>query len=511
MEMWSLAPVSAGPRIEQINDISQMRQVAQLLEAENRRLHERLAKLVAELSALKGKSAPEQLSLELLKLQEQLALMQHKMFGRSSEKGPHQAQDSAPPVREPQRGHGPKEQPALPVIEERVELAASEQICEVCSGQLEAMGEQTEDAEEISVFQRQFVRVVRKRQKYRCRCNGSVQTAPAPPKLIPSGRYSLAFAVEVAVSKYAYHLPLERQVKMMRHEGLLVDSQTLWDQIEALCRVLRPAYDALRAQILLSEVLHADETHWLLMQKGGSKKWYVWALSTQEAVVYHIDESRGKQVAKSLLGGYRGVVLTDGYAAYQALRRESSTLQLAHCMAHVRRKFVEALPAYPQSQEALDLIGKLYAVEKTLPPLRGRAGDERAQALALRHDIRTRESAPLLATLHAWLLAQSALPGTLLDKALSYALSLWPGLVLFIEDPRVPIDNNLCERDLRGVVIGRKNHYGSRSLRGTQVAATFYTLIETASRLGLDPRSYLLRAAQHALESPGSALLPQQA
>ena len=97
-----------------------------------------------------------------------------------------------------------------------------------------------------------------------------------------------------------------------------------------------------------------------------------------------------------------------------------------------------------------------------------------------------------------------------MDKAISYMLELWPGLKRFVDDPRIPIDNNLVERDLRGMVVGRKNHYGSKSLRGTQVAATFYTLVETASRHGLDPRAYLLAAARHALQNPGSALLPWQ-
>lgn len=494
-------------QLEQMNDVSQLRQVAQLLDAENRRLHERLAKLTEELAALKGKSAPQQLSLELMRLQEQLATMQQRMFGASSERSP-SAEPSTPEPKKPQRGHGPKEQPALARVEELHELPPSEQICCVCNGCLEAMGQQTEDSEEITVVKRQFVLKVVKRQKYRCRCNASVQTAPAPPKLILGGRYSVEFAVEVAIQKYAYHLPLERQVRMMRHEGLLVDSQTLWDQIEALARVLRPLYDAIRAHILLSDVLHADETHWLLMQKGGSKKWYVWALSTEDAVYYHLNASRSKDVARRLLDGYRGVALTDGYAAYQSLQGPGSTLRLAHCMAHVRRKFIEALPAYPQSQEAIDLIGQLYAVERTLPTLSGREGTEREQALLLRMETRKKESAPVMKELRAWLTSQDALPKSLLHEALTYTLALWPGLTVFVEDPRVPLDNNLCERDLRGVVVGRKNHYGSRSERGTQVAAQLYTVVETALKHRHDPRDFLLRATTHALQNPGQALLP---
>jgi transposase len=504
--LWSLVRVL---RLETINDLDQMRQVAQLLEAENRRLHERLATLIQELAAFKGKSGSESLQLELLKRQEQMAALSQRMFGRSSEKQPHSSQTDEKEAL-PRRGHGPKEQPALLIVEKRHELLESERTCLVCSGQLLPMGEQTEDSEEITVVQRQFVRVLHKRQKYRCRCNAAIATAPGPLKLIPGGRYSLEFAVEVAVQKYAYHLPLERLCKMMRHEGLLVDSQTLWDQIEALCRVLGPTYALIRAHILSAEVLHADETRWMLLKKGGSKQWHAWAFSTEDAVYYHIDPSRSAQVPVELLRGFLGVVMADGYICYQTLARGSPGLVLAHCMAHCRRKFVEALPAYPQCQTAVDFIKDLYMVERGLPSLKGHVGEEREQALKLRMDVRKKESALLMEKLHAWALEQSALPDSLLYKAISYMLNLWPGLVRFIDDPRIPIDNNVVERDLRGVVVGRKNHYGSKSLRGTQVAATFYTLVETASRCGADPRQYLLAAARHALQSQGTALLPWQ-
>ena len=88
-------------------------------------------------------------------------------------------------------------------------------------------------------------------------------------------------------------------------------------------------------------------------------------------------------------------------------------------------------------------------------------------------------------------------------------LSLWEGLTRFAQDPRIPVDNNAIERDLRGVVVGRKNHYGSKSVLGTEVAATMYTLIETASRHGLNPRDYLRAVSEHSLRNAGEPLLPE--
>ena len=253
--------------------MDQLRQVALLLQAENARLHERLATVVAQLAALQGKSPPEQLQLELTKLQEQMAKLQQKMFGRSSEKSKKQDEANQGTEQEPipQRGHGPRQQPALPKMETRHELPDSEKECDVCGKQLEPMGEQSEDSDEITVVERKFVLVTHKRQKYRCRCNSAVKTAEGPLKLIVGGRYSLAFAVEVALQKYGYHLPLERQVKMMRNDGLFLDSQTLWDQLLALHRVLKPTYDAVLRHLISAELLHADETRWMMMEKGGSK------------------------------------------------------------------------------------------------------------------------------------------------------------------------------------------------------------------------------------------------
>ncbi len=143
-----------------------------------------------------------------------------------------------------------------------IELAGTARDCNVCGGVLVPMGEQFEESEEITVIERKFVRTVHRRQKYRCACNACVVTAPAPERLIPGGRYSIDFAVDVVIAKYLDHLPLERQVRMMMREGLEVSSQTLWDQLWAAAGHLRPSYQAIRAHLSRFELLHADETHW---------------------------------------------------------------------------------------------------------------------------------------------------------------------------------------------------------------------------------------------------------
>ena len=106
-------------------------------------------------------------------------------------------------------------------------------------------------------------------------------------------------------------------------------------------------------------------------------------------------------------------------------------------------------------------------------------------------------------------LLESALPKSSLGEALSYLLSLWDGLVRFLDDPKIPIDNNATERALRGAVLGRKNHFGSRSQRGTEVAALFYSLVESAKLCDIDPKRYLKEAAVAAIRDR-KVLLPHQ-
>jgi transposase len=376
---------------------------------------------------------------------------------------------------------------------------------------------QTEDAEEITVIERRFAVLVHRRQKYRCACNACVVTAPAPPRLTTSAdgrgrRYAPEFAVEVAVGKYLDHLPLERQARIMRREGLLIETQTLWDQLEALATVLTPTYEALRRHVLAAPVIGADETWWRVVQGREVKRWWAWSVTADDAVAYTILASRSQQAAKTVLNGYPGIVIADGYGAYEALARAGPGpgFILAHCWAHVRRKFVEAEPHYRvPCAEILDRIGQLYAVERECPrPAPAAAEPDRAAADQLRARLRAERSAPLVAEIRAWAERQRALPESSLGKAVAYMLGLWPGLTRFLTDPRIPLDNNATERGLRGMVLGRKNHYGSRSQRGTEVAALFYSLLESAKLCGVDPKAYLLEATRRALVTPGTATLP---
>jgi len=499
--------------LRKVTDIELLRQVALLQDQELRRRMETISRLKARLAKLQGDER-SQLELEIVFLKEQLRERERLLFGQSSEKlKPDETEGDGQPVKKDQIGHGPTDQPDLPVVEQIHELDEADRICPSCGGSLDEWEGQFEQSEEIDVVELEYRLVRHRRKKYRCRCGGCVDTALGPQKLIPGGRYSVDFGVHVAVGKYADHLPLARQVKQMSRSGLQVSSQTLWDQLEALAGHLQPTYEALKGYVRSSPVIGADETTWPLMKKGETKKWYVWSLSRPDAVYHEIHPSRSQTAARSILGGYQGVVVTDGYQTYQTIQkhspgrsRDGPGFELAFCWAHVRRKFFSCRQDYPDAEDVLKLIGGLYEVEAEA---RGSPDQDRLSVLSrLRED----RSVSLIAEIHAWLVDQKSksLPKSSFGKAIDYALKLWPGLVRFLKDPRIPLDNNATERALRSPVLGRKNHYGSRSRRGTEVSALFYSLIETAKLSGLEPSLYLSWATRRAIQAPGTVTLPSE-
>src|SRR6266508_3037574 len=440
-----------------------LRQAAKLLVRENERLTDKVVALTSENLALKGAS-PADLQLRLAQLEAQLAVKNKLLFGKSSEKRPVEKVEAAP-EKKSQVGHGPREQPALPVVEKLFALDDADLGCPKCGKTLAAFPGQFEESEEITVVERRFVVVKQKRQKYRCECNGCIETAPGPMKLFPGARYSVDFAVEVVIGKYLDHQPLERQVRTMAREGLVVDSETLWRLLDGKGKDV-----------------------------GEAKQWQVWAVAAPDPVAYCIEDSRSAEAAKKALRGFKGAVMADGYGVYESLAKMPGSFVLAHCWAHARRKYRDVEHAFPaQVNEVVDLIGEIYAVDRLCPT--GPLGDD------LRRRLRDERSREVVERIRAWAISAKmrTLPESGLAKAIDYMLGMWRGLVRFLDDPRIPLDNNGTERGLRGVVVGRKNHYGSKSRRGTEVAALFYSLIESAKLAGVEPKAYLRLAAQAAL------------
>ncbi len=494
--------------------------------SENEVLLARIAELTVEIANATNRDVQLSLELELTKLRTQLANSNDQIFGSRTERRPRDktAKDKTAKDKKKPKGHGPTEQPNLPLETVLCELESGCS-CEGCGGDLRLLAEQFEESELISSVRRSFVLKQVKRQKYACGGCGTLCAAPGPVRMVPGGRYDLAFGVQVALDKYLDAMPLERQVRKMRRVGLDTTSQTLWDQLHVLYLLLLPTFIALHVKVRAEPVLHIDETRWRMMGKGRSKTWWLWVLSGTSGVVFDLQPTRASEACKVLLDGFAGVLVADGYAVYSSLEKAFSRFgeqlvlagdsalpqpdfTLAMCWMHARRGFIKAeKKGTVEANKPLDLIGELYAIEALAKELAG--GDEQA-LLEHRRQLRNERSRELVSKLEVWCAAQRVLPGTQLHQAIGFVTARWPSLKVFLADPRVPLDNGEAERQIRGPVVGRKNYYGTRSERGARVASLMFSLIQTCLVLDVDPHAYLLEAATRARRRPGTVYLPHE-
>jgi transposase len=506
-------------RVSDIRNFDVLKQAALLLERAVPKLQNEVDRLRLEIAQLKGQAVPmTQMSL----LEEELARLRSEQFGPSSEKRPKSEDACSDSCSEEQQdskktGHGPTAQPNLPVETTVWDITEEEkqQVCEECGKPLLEKDGLSQESEMITVVGVEFKleKVVQK--IYGCECPDRLVTAPGPDRVIPGGRYSLEFGVFVAEQKYLDHMPLARIQRMMARKGLDVSRSTLFDQILSVAELLKPTWKALHEYTLSADWAHCDETYWPMLDGSGTSKWWAWCLASDDSVFYAIHKHRSTKAARAVLGGFSGVLITDGYSAYNALIKAGpENIVHAHCWAHVRRKFLEAEQAYPEeSKKPIQWIGRLFEIERTLPKLGG--GESLSQRAAMseqRKLIRQQQSRPVVNELRQWAydILPTLLPSSSIAKAVKYMLKLWQGLTVFLDDPRIPIDNNHAEREIRGVVVGRKNHYGSKSKRGAEVSAIFYTLFESAKLVGVDPSDYVLEAARRAIRNPGTITLPHE-
>jgi len=489
----------------------------------------RITDLTKKLAAATDRDAQLELELELRRIRGQLADANKDRFGSSSERRGHDDTEPKPkpkPKKKP-RGHGPTPQPQLPIDEITHALDDADCTCPKCAASLRVMANQFEETELISVVHVKYVLTKHKQQKYRCGRCGHIEAALGPKRLIPGGRYDLSFAVQVALDKYLYHLPLERQVRRMGRRGLRVTSQTLWDQLDALYLLLLPTFIALQARVLTSELLHADETTWRIMGKGGrhrSAKWWMWTLTSALGTVFSIQPSRGSEAARHVLQNFDGVLMADGYVVYASLEKAldknggvqidldgnpipTPNYLLTGCWMHARRPFIRAEKSTPEVGHALDLIAKLYAVEAEA---REAAGGDGAALLKHRRRLRKTKSRRIIEELKLWRDAQRPLPGTKYADGVTFLKNQWRPLIRFLDNPIIPLDNGEAERRIRGPVVGRKNFAGCQSERGARVAELLYSLLHSAVQQGVDPHAYLTAVISKAMTTPKCVLLPHQ-
>ncbi|MBF0677304.1 MAG: IS66 family transposase [Devosia sp.] len=476
------------------DDIAALKAMLIAAEVRDQRKDERIAQLEKLVAAFKQaafgrrseKSDPDQFELALEDLETAIAVVQAEEDAEDRS-----ARRPAKP-RSANRGSLPKH---LPRIEEIIEPQSL--VCG-CGGCLHRIGEDV--SERLDVIPAQFRVIVTRRPKYACRfCTDGVVQAPAPGRLIPGGLPTEAMVAHVLVSKYADHLPLYRQAQIFSRQGVDLDRSTLADWVGRAAFELRPVYDALLADLKRSSKLFMDETRAPVLDPGTrkTKTGYFWALARDDrpwsgtappGVAFTYAPGRGGLHAERILQGFGGILQVDGYAGYNRLiapGRVGSNIRLAYCWAHARRKLVDITRAgnAPIAEEGVRLIRELYSIEADI---RGQGPDDRLAA-------RQQRSAPAAARIREWLDHHRARVSAKapLGEALGYIAKYWPGLVLFLADGRIELDNNAVERTIRPIALNRKNALFAGHDAGAENWAVIASLIETCKLNGVDPYAWL--------------------
>jgi len=388
----------------------------------------------------------------------------------------------------------PAKLPRIDVIHELPEHALT---CE-CGCRKQAIGEETSEQLEIIPMQVRVIRHIRK--TYACKaCEAAPVTADKPAQLIEKSLASPSVLAMLLATKYADGIPLYRFERMLSRHGIDISRQTLARWVIQCGEQLQPVINLMRDRLLDFPVLHCDETRLQVLHEPGrdptTQSW-MWVQSggppDKPVILFDYSSSRAQEVPLRLLAGYRGYLMTDDYAGYNAVAAQEGIERLA-CWAHARRKFVEAQKVQPKGKTGradivLNLINKLYGIEREL-----KEADDSGRLAA-----RQQRSRPIIDQLKTWLdKTQPQVAGqTALGKAVNYLASNWSRLVRYLEGGHLPIDNNRAENAIRPFVIGRKNWLFSDTPKGARASAQIYSLIETAKANGQEPYAWL----RHILE-----------
>ena len=450
----------------------------------------------------------EQLAEELRQAKGEIRTLRDEQFGRKSEKATQTDRsndlldplESSVPSRKRgaqpgQEGHGRRDYSHLPVVEEFVSLPMESLACPLC-GKPATMMSASEDSELLEIDVRAHRRRIRRR-RYRATCDCDparrTLTAPPPPKLIPKGNYGISIWVHVLLDKYASYRPTERLLGQLEQYDLDLPAGTVNDGLQRIEPLMQPIYEAFRERNRQGDFHQADETRWLVFVLLDGKKghgWWLWVILGADTVLYLLDSSRSHEVPQSHFGPQAsGVLEVDRYSGYKAMTQVKSGLMvLAFCWAHVRRDFVSVGKGWseltPWALSWLRRIRQLYRLNRERLRYAIGSPEFQQQDALLRQAVETMR-VQAMEELSDPKLRQPC------RKVLDSLQEHWTGLVRFVEDPRIPLDNNASERAGRGPAVARKNFYGSGSLWSGRLAATMFSLFATLAHWKLNPRRWL--------------------
>jgi len=454
-------------------------------------------------------------------LLEQIRHLRAQLFGRKSEKvqidggpqtlplfdmpEPAEEEETEEAVHVPahsRRKRGRKPLPEdLPRVERIHDIDDADKIC-ACGCELSRIGEEISEQLDIIPAKIQVIRHIR--PKYACKnCEGvedegpTVRIAPVPPRIIPRSIATPGLLAHILAAKFVDHTPFYRQEKQFERIGVEISRTSMCSWAMQTALACQPLLNLLTDEVFSSFLVQADETTLQVLLEPGrdpTTKSYMWIFRRGDpdrpVLIYQYHPTRGGDVAKAFLRDFEGCVQTDGYSGYDFLDHDEKIRHIG-CWAHARRKFMDVIKAQGKNRKigsgdkALSYIRKLYQIEKE-----ARESDLSPDKL---YQIRQKESKSILDDLKKWLLKRSAQtpPKGLLGKAIAYTLNQWDRLVGYLEDGRLPIDNNMAENAIRPFVVGRKNWLFSGTPEGAEASALLYSLIETARANKQEPYSYL--------------------
>jgi transposase len=378
----------------------------------------------------------------------------------------------------------------LPVTTQVHELSAAERACPCCGIERKQIG--TDESWQVEYLPGHFERIHHLRRKYactNCESNGNnpqMETAAKPEMAIDKGMAGPGLLAYIATSKFSDYVPLYRLEDIFQRQGFEISraTQSVW--CGDMANLTEPLWELMAERVRASHVVSTDDTIMPMLSQGKTTNARMWIYIGDDDYPYNVFDftlNRGRDGPKYFLKDYRQVLLADAYGGYNGVVA-GNEITRAGCWAHLRRKVIDAEKAAPEiAREAIELMRALYAVEKQARELSAMA----------RLELRQEESAPVLARLRKKLLEwkEQLLPKHPMAEAVNYALGQWTELNVFCSDGAVAIDNNVSEREMKRVVLNRKNSLFVGNPRGGRTAAILASLTSTCRRHDVDPQLYL--------------------
>ena len=369
------------------------------------------------------------------------------------------------------------------IVERHLDPAA---VCGKCGGDLEVFGETR--SYRLNWVPGHFVVDELVRDKARCPdCPDQGVVAAPLPSALPRLLCGDELLVRVLIDKFDDHLPLNRQVKRMAREGVMLSTAVLSNWVRKGAGLLTRLADAVQTDVLSGPFVQGDDTGFPVQDGVGElRKGRLWAFTDQQQVFYAFSPTKEGQHPRKLLAdlGVGARALLDGGSEFNAAVRELGLVR-AGCWCHLRRYFFEALPHHPQEARlALRTIRDLFVLERRHRELSPEA----------REAARSAESKPLVDGFFRWVQSLSGIarPKSLLGKAVTYARNQEGPMRQFLVHPELPLHNNLSELMLRQPIVGRKNWLFAGSEGGAEAACTILTLISSCRLQGINPHAYLV-------------------